>query len=94
MTNSVSEEQGRLVVKLNGEVDLENAGDVRKTLLECVARKRDVLVDLSGVTYIDSSGIASLVAVSVRAMRVLALARLDKVFQIHPDLATALQSGS
>ena len=110
MTNDVSEEQGRLVVKLNGEVDLENAGDVRKTLLDCIARKRDVLVDLSGVTYIDSSGIASLVeglqtarkngtglslvAVSVRAMRVLALARLDKVFQIHPDLATALQSGS
>src|SRR3989304_4431902 len=41
MTNSVSEEQGRLVVKLHGEVDLENAGDGRKTFLDCIARKRD-----------------------------------------------------
>src|SRR3972149_451980 len=103
MTNSVSEEQGRLVVKLNGEGDRDNARDVRKTLRECRARRRDVLVALSGVTYIDSSGIASLVeglqtarkngtglslvAVSVRAMRVLALARLDKGFPIHPDPA-------
>ena len=57
-----------------------------------------VLVDLSGVGYIDSSGVASLVeslqsarktgsnlilvAVSEGARRVLELARLDKVFTI------------
>jgi anti-sigma B factor antagonist len=62
------------------------------------------------VTYIDSSGIASLVeglqvakkqkselalvAVSQRVRRVLELARLDKVFQIHPDLAAATAAGA
>ena len=69
-------------------------------------QKRDILVDLAQVTYIDSSGIASLieglqaarkqkndlalVSVSQRARRVLELARLDKVFTIHADLPTAL----
>ena len=65
-----------------------------------------VLVDLSGVKYIDSSGVASLVeafqvakkkgqtfalvSVNASALRVLELARLDKVFTIHENLADAL----
>ena len=65
-----------------------------------------MLVDLSEVSYIDSSGIASLVealqwakqrgtdlcliAVSPEALRVFELARLDKVFAIHPDIKAAL----
>ena len=36
----------------------------------------------------------ALVAVSVRVRRVLELARLDKVFQIHTDLAAATGAGS
>ena len=105
-TEAIREEQGRLVVELDGEIDLERAPKVRKTLLDCVARGSDVLVDLSRVTYIDSSGIASLVealqnagkggtgfglvAVSPEALRVFELARLDKVFAIHPDIDAAL----
>ena len=106
MTNAIREERGTLVVELDGEIDLDRAPDVRELLLGCVARGRDVLVDLSRVTYIDSSGIASLiealqnagqggtalglVSVSREAMRVFELARLDKVFAIHPDLGAAL----
>ena len=79
---------------------------MRKLLLDCVGRGRDLLVDLSRVTYIDSSGIASLVealqradraglglglvSVSAEALRVFELARLDKVFAIHSDLGSAL----
>jgi anti-sigma B factor antagonist len=71
-----------------------------------VQRGRKVLVDLSGVSYIDSSGVASLVeafqrakksgvefalvAVNAPALRVLELARLDKVFTIHESLADGL----
>lgn len=106
MTNAVSEEAGRLVVKLNGDIDLEHAPRVRELLLECVGREKDVVVDLAGVDYIDSSGIANLVealqtanrqgtgfqlvAVTGQAMRVLQLARLEKVFAIHDDLAAAI----
>jgi len=106
MTAAIREQQGSLVVELGGEIDLDRAPKIRNTLLDCVGRGRDVLVDLSQVTYIDSSGIASLVealqnagqagtgfglvAVSAEALRVFELARLDKVFAIHPDIDSAL----
>ena len=101
----ITESEGRLIIALEGEIDLEQAGAVRRALLDALKKGRNVLVDLSQVTYIDSSGIASLVeglqvakkqksdlalvAVSQRVRRVLELARLDKVFQIHSDLAAA-----
>ena len=106
MTEQFREQDDRLIVALDGDVDLNRAPEIRRLLLDCVARGLDVLVDLSGVTYIDSSGIASLVealqeagkngtglglvAVSDDARKVFELARLDKVFAIHSDLDTAL----
>src|SRR3990170_206302 len=103
---SITEQSGRTVIALSGEVDTEEAPKVRRALLDSTKQKRDILVDLSQVTYIDSSGVASLieglqaarkqkndlalVSVSQRARRVLELAHLDKVFTIHADLATAL----
>lgn len=93
------------VVQLSGSVDLEHSPEVRRRLLDCVAKAQRLLIDLSEVTYIDSSGIAclvealqsarskdgdlALVSVSMQAMRVLELARLDMVFSIHEDLAAA-----
>lgn len=97
---------GTAVVTLQGEVDLQNSPDLRKELLAWLAARKDVVVDLSGVVYIDSSGIASLVeayqtarhqggnfslaAVSPAALRVLKLARLDEVFVIHDGVEQAL----
>ncbi|MFQ5785538.1 MAG: STAS domain-containing protein [Alphaproteobacteria bacterium] len=109
-TAAVSETQGKLVVSLAGDIDLERSAAVRKLLLDCVERDRDVLVDLSAVDYIDSSGIANLIeafqaskqrgtgfgliAVSEQAMRVLELARLNKVFTIHAAVADAVAARS
>ncbi len=106
MNDPIREVQGRLVVDLAGEIDLDRAPEVRRLLLDSVGRGRDLLVDLSRVSYIDSSGIASLVealqtasqigtgfglvAVNPAALRVFELARLDKVFVIYPDLDSAL----
>ena len=106
MEHAVRDERGALVVSLKGEVDLENSPRAREVLLDCVGRGISVLVDLSAVSYIDSSGVASLVeafqlakqkkssfalvAVSPSAMRVLALARLDRVFTIHETLDDGL----
>ena len=110
MSEAVREVNGNLVVRLVGEIDLDRAPEARRLLLDCVKRSKDVLVDLSAVTYIDSSGIASLVealqwakrrgtdlcliAVSPEALRVFELARLDKVFAIHPDMDAALAAGN
>ena len=58
---NITEQSGRTVVALKGEIDMEEAPKVRRTLLDSLKQKRDILVDLSEVTYIDSSGIASLI---------------------------------
>ncbi len=100
-------DEGRIcVVRLSGDVDLESSPVARRALLASTERSRCVLVDLSAVKYIDSSGIASLVeayqsargkqiafalaAVSPEALRVLQLARLDKVFTIYATVADGL----
>ncbi len=99
MSYEIREESGYAVVELLGEIDLSCSPRARETILGCLEKGSNVLVDLSGVTYIDSSGVASLVeayqnakksqqrfglvGVSDAAMSVLQLARLDKVFPIH-----------
>jgi anti-sigma B factor antagonist len=109
MNHSVREESGTLIVSLSGDVDLESSPRARSVLLECVKQKLPLLVEMSEISYIDSSGVASLVeafqsarkagarfalvAVSDAALRVLQLARLDKVFQIFPSIEAALKDG-
>lgn len=108
MKLDTSEIDGAVVVALAGEVDLSHSPRLRKMLMELMFDRRDVLIDMKSVAYIDSSGIASLVEayqmarrnqtrftlvdVSQPAMRVLQLARLDKVFAIAPTVEAALET--
>ena len=105
MSIEIRDVNGASVVALTGDVDLQTSPAVRQKLLECLEKSKRVVADLGAVSYIDSSGVASLVeafqvsrkkgasfalaSVSPAAMRVLSLARLDKVFTIHPDVAAA-----
>ncbi len=98
------------VVAPAGEVDLEHSPRLRRVLTELMLDHRTVVVDLGGVSYLDSSGIASLVEayqlarggagrltlanLSPPALRVLRLARLDQVFAIADTVDAALGSGS
>ena len=108
MEHTVRDEGGRCIVSLMGEVDLEQSPKARQVLLDAVGRGLPLLVDLESVTYMDSSGIASLVESFQRAkkkgvefslvcvnpavLRVLNLARLDKVFTIHDTVEQALNA--
>ena len=94
-----------VVVRLRGEVDLSWSQQVRKAILAALGASGKVGVEMSEVSYIDSSGIAALVeglqnarskgqqfglvGVSKAVMAVLQLARLDRVFPIFPDLDAA-----
>ena len=107
MTYEVQEDRGFAVVLLTGDVDLSCSPDARKTILDCLNSSQNTLVNLSDVSYIDSSGVASLVegyqtakkknlqfgliGVSGPAMSVLELARLDKVFPIYADIEECLK---
>jgi anti-sigma B factor antagonist len=106
MRHKLEEREGATIAAFEGEMDLDSSPKARAVLLDCVGRAAKVLVDLSAVTYIDSSGIASMVeafqdarkkdkefalaAVSEPALRVLQLARLDKVFTIYDSVEDGL----
>ena len=108
MKHEIVQNQGATVVIFKGEIDLESSPAARETLLKCFGNTSNVIVDLSDVTYIDSSGVASLVealqaskkngsgfslaAVSEPTRRVLELARLDKVFTLHDSVDDAIQA--
>jgi anti-sigma B factor antagonist len=94
------------VVTVEGEVDLYSSPELRKAITTAVPRAKSLAaIDLSGVTYMDSSGVATLVeglresdkkgigfvllAPSHAVMKVLSLSRLDKVFDIRKNLGEA-----
>ena len=99
MVFEVIKSNGRNIVVLSGEIDMDSSRIARKAILASIEGRHDTLVDMSAVTYIDSSGIATLVegfqlakekvlefalvGVSPFVMSVLELTRLDKVFKIY-----------
>ncbi|MGV6851715.1 MAG: STAS domain-containing protein [bacterium] len=100
MNNSeIALSEGKATVKVSGEVDLSWSVDVRDMIIKALNMQDSVEVDLSAVTYIDSSGIAALVEglqkskkshkqfsltqPSKQVLSVLQLARLDQVFTIN-----------
>jgi anti-sigma B factor antagonist len=90
------------IILLSGDVDLQYSPEAREQILKYLNTSHHVMVDLSEVNYIDSSGVASLVegyqvaksknlqfgllGVSETAMQVLQLARLDQVFPIYQSI--------
>lgn len=96
------------VIDCTGNVDLYSSTGLRETLLSLMrSGTPNVLVNMADVTYIDSSGIATLVeglqlsrqtkthfglfALRHNAKSVLELARLDKVFAIFASEKEALE---
>ncbi len=98
------------VVDIKGDIDLYNSPEVRKVVLEELKEKRTarLVVNLTNVRYIDSSGVASLVeglkisktmgsrfmlyGLSPAAREVLELSRLIRVFEVFASEAEALQA--
>jgi anti-sigma B factor antagonist len=96
------------IFDLSGDIDFANSPEVRQSLLREIRESRvpRVVVNLSGVHYIDSSGVASLVeglkasrdlgsrfilfGLSTAAREVLQLSRLLKVFEIYDSEEEAL----
>lgn len=103
------QESGFTVVAVSGEVDLYSSPRMREAILAGVSRKNPrVVVDLQRVTYMDSSGIATLVealqltrkhsgrlviaGLSERVREIFELARLESVFELSPSVADALKT--
>lgn len=102
-------EAGVVCLTLSGEIDLHGSPDLRARLHEIAGRKTPALaVDFSDVTYIDSSGLATLVeyvreakphggrialfSLQPRVRMVFELVRLNELFPIEQDHAAALSA--
>jgi anti-sigma B factor antagonist len=63
-----SNEAGRFVVSLTGELDLASAPSLERALAEAeAAGPGGIVVDLSGLEFMDSTGLQSLIAAFKRA---------------------------
>lgn len=100
-------DRGRVVVEVRGEVDRYSAGMLREELARVAApRPLRIAVVMSGVTFLDSSGIGvllgavkragasggrvALVGCSGHVERMLRTMGLDRVFGLHAGLDGAL----
>jgi anti-sigma B factor antagonist len=94
------------VLPLEGEIDLHVSPRIAESLQQIIAQKpARVLVDISKVSYIDSSGLAVFIEAMQRIQKyggqfgivgmqetvrsIFEIARLDQVFRIFPDLEAA-----
>jgi len=102
----IARNDGSIVVSLAGELDLYNAHEVREALLECCSEgPQRLVVDLSGVKFIDSTALGVLIEARTRmenrrafllaapgleTKRALEISGLDRHFSVHDSLDAAL----
>ncbi|MFH1066768.1 MAG: STAS domain-containing protein [bacterium] len=97
---------GFTVISLEGEIDLNHAPKLRDLFQNKIKEKCSaLLLDFAAVSYIDSSGLATLVeyyqgsrpyagkialaSLSARVKSVFDLVRLSEIFSIYPSLEEA-----
>lgn len=98
---------GAVIIEPVGDIDLYSSVEVRKSVLSFIEKQTPILlIDLSHVNYMDSSGVATLVE-GLQAIRtygghlrlislgssvkaVFELSRLDKIFEIYDTLDEAI----
>jgi anti-sigma B factor antagonist len=104
----VDSRDGAVIVSLAGELDLYNADEVRRALLEACAAEPEVLVvDLGEVRFIDSTALGVLIearsrmpdrkgfrlaAPGLETRRALEVSGLDRHFLVHETVPEALQA--
>lgn len=102
-------QDGVIILKLSGEIDLNSSPQLRNKLSESVGNNRsNVVLDLSGVPYMDSSGVGTLVEAKrmveknkaqlflvnpqTRVFSVLEITHLHRFFTICDTLEEALKA--
>jgi anti-sigma B factor antagonist len=95
------------VLPLKGEIDLHVFPEITASLDALIEKKtKHLVVDVSGVTYIDSAGLAALIVamqkveayggqfslagLQTTVRSIFRMSRLDGIFRIFPDVDAAL----
>ena len=97
-----------VVLLLDGEININTSPELRKRFAGCVeAKEKKVLLDFGSVTYLDSSGLATLIEVAQRLKKiggrmrfcrvnervrsVFEITKLINLFEIFEDQTLALK---
>ncbi|MBU5468547.1 STAS domain-containing protein [Virgibacillus sp. MSJ-26] len=99
----IVEEKSQMIVYVSGEVDIYTAPDLKKEVLKLTAQKGNaVIIDLSDVNYMDSTGIGvfisalkstkendsrlKLVNLQSSVMRLFEITGLIEIIDIQPEI--------
>jgi anti-anti-sigma factor len=101
---------GCMVVFAVGEIDLATAPLMREVMAEAVESRRHLIVDLSGVSFLDSTGLSVLLRTRQRieathksmslagptglVARVISITRIDEAIPVYSNLDTAVSATS
>lgn len=110
MQIEVKEEKDKVtLIEISGEIDLYNAPDIKENIQKLVeAQKFKIVLDMQGVSYIDSSGIGAMISALSGLKRhkgglklanlhgpvkkVFELTKLNSFFEIYDDPQKAIES--
>lgn len=109
MQISVEEKNGVSIFRVNGDIDINSSPDVKKSFDEAVRDKKDkIVINLSEVNYVDSSGLATLVEIlknirpyggkmkitnlSSKVKGLFEITKLDKLFDLTDEENDAVNS--
>ncbi len=106
MEIKTQEKEGVLIIEVNGEINISSSPELKRAFEKVQATK--VLINLSRVGYVDSSGLATLVEllkkvkarggaltltnVSDKVRSLFEITKLDKLFGIYATDEMALKS--
>jgi anti-sigma B factor antagonist len=105
----VKEAGGYPVIELKGEIDLSTSPVFKEKVYEIIeSGRKDIVIDLSGLEFMDSTGLGVLVAAlkktsmeggSIRLVcskksiiKIFTITGLDKVFAIYNNLRECLEA--
>lgn len=96
------EQNGVSIYRVEGDIDINTSPDLKKSFDKVTGEKRDkVVINLKGVGYVDSSGLATLVEIlknlrayggklkltnmSSKVLGLFEITKLDKLFDISAE---------
>lgn len=107
MALKTEDKNGIVVCYLEGEIDISTAPDIKKCFEKLLSKKAPkIVINFSKITYVDSSGLATLVEIlkgmrtyggkmrlcnlSSKIKSLFEITKLDKLFDMRPDESQAV----
>jgi anti-sigma B factor antagonist len=109
MSVKMEQKNGLTICQVDGEIDINTAPDIKKVFDKLLSKKESkVVINLAKVTYVDSSGLATLVEIlknmrgyggkmkltnlSPKIKSLFEITKLEKLFEIMSDEEEAISS--